>query len=336
MQKIDIVIPVYNAVDYVERCVISLLKHIPEHIHNIILFDDASKPESKARLKKLTADNVLLFHSPVNEGFGKTVNKAVGKATTEFVLVLNSDVEAENDFLNPLMQAMQDPHLLAVNPVDRAHPKYDVYDCSKGYITTFALSGYAFLIKRQVFLDVGGFDAAFGRGYYEDSALARALCATGGHTGIVPHSVLPHHGSKSFSEQEISDLLQRNQSIFRQKYPGVARRVLLCLPKIMAYSELNEAAKQACIQVCRDGGRIVIFNESGSQLLPVYRFTRLAKNTLGLLLFINRSIVRGHKRPLVRTNEVWLFDKTTPWLKLLIQLLACFYPIKVKYLQTQD
>ena len=56
----------------------------------------------------------------VIRGFGRSVNEGVHRTRSELVLVLTSDVRAEDDFLSPLVAAMgRDPTLVAVSPAGR-------------------------------------------------------------------------------------------------------------------------------------------------------------------------------------------------------------------------
>ena len=68
-----------------------------------------------------------------------------------------------------------------------------------GYIETHRLQGHAFLIRRDVFEEVGGFDAAFGRGYYEDVDLGRRLdhAAVGDLASILKQAFNTREGGRS-------------------------------------------------------------------------------------------------------------------------------------------
>lgn len=321
LQKIDIVIPVFNAIDYVERCVESILRYAPESINKIHLLDDSSTEETFSRLEKLQRENVEVYRSRINVGFGKTVNKGVAITTTELVLVLNSDTEAIDNFIKPLLKAMEDPNLLAATPVPKETKKFKPYEQSKGYVKSYILSGYAFIIRRQVFMDLGGFDEDFGRGYYEDGALARSLCSLDGFTGIVPSSILLHHGSKSFSSTEVRELKETNRAKFLAKFPASSKRILFYL-KNVAYSSINEEIKCRCELVCREGGRVSLFSKQDNIPLPNSRFIKIRRGYIGFFLFIYRYIIRGKKRPLAKITEIWIGKDSHYGIKILFKYLG--------------
>ena len=48
-----------------------------------------------------------------------------------------------------------------------------------GYVATYRFQGYAYLVRRDLFVAIGGFDAQFGLGYFEDTDLGRRLVQQG-------------------------------------------------------------------------------------------------------------------------------------------------------------
>src|SRR5665213_3965084 len=90
---LDIVIPVYNALDDVAVCVDSVLRHTDSR-HRIVLVDDAS-PDP--RIAELFADyakrelaQLSLLRNPTNLGFTGTANRGFTLSRNDVVL-LNSD-----------------------------------------------------------------------------------------------------------------------------------------------------------------------------------------------------------------------------------------------------
>ena len=135
------------------------------YLNKLILFDDSSVTETSELLDSLDYPNLEVYHSEENIGYGGTVNKAFAYATSDLVLVLNSDVIANNDFLSPLISAMQSNDKLgAINPAQKRTKKYAKYARKNGCVITYMLSGYAFLIRKEVFISTGMFDPVYGRG----------------------------------------------------------------------------------------------------------------------------------------------------------------------------
>jgi len=328
VNKVDIIIPVYNAPEYTRRCIASLYEHVSKYIHKLIIYDDASDNETAKMLDDLDYPNIEIYHAKQNRGFGGTINKAVEYTSTEFILILNSDVFAKDDFLTPLLNAFKDNgKLAAVNPVPKRTHKYDNCESKNGCVTTFTLSGYAFLIKRNIFVEVGMFDLVFGRGYFEDTALARELAQSGCETGVCPESILEHALSQSFTSSERQELYKKNSVVFRKKYPDASRAVLL-LNRNMSISTVPEVMLNQIDRITSMGGK-VYYSGKNDELLPNYGVKYVNNSFFSLLLFVNRKLVRGYKRPNSKITDVVIGENDKSLIAVIIGFLAkkCNLPL---------
>jgi hypothetical protein len=95
--SIAVIIPNWNDARYLPRCLRSVLEQAtpPEEL---IVVDDASTDDSVAIIKSLIQGNprAQLFVNPVNIGANRTVNDSLGRARSEYVLMLSA-----NDFVLP-------------------------------------------------------------------------------------------------------------------------------------------------------------------------------------------------------------------------------------------
>jgi glycosyltransferase involved in cell wall biosynthesis len=91
--KVSVVIPVYNAEEYLKRAVKSLVS-ISE-INEIILVDDGSTDSSFLLCNKLSSDNdkikVLQHHDQHNKGAAASRNLGIRHAKSEFISFLDAD-----------------------------------------------------------------------------------------------------------------------------------------------------------------------------------------------------------------------------------------------------
>src|SRR4029079_18293998 len=71
--KLSIVIPTYNAHEWIEQCLDSIRVHRPSCDYEIIVVDDTSSDDTVAIVKSKFPD-VRLFANDRTLGFGKTVN----------------------------------------------------------------------------------------------------------------------------------------------------------------------------------------------------------------------------------------------------------------------
>ena len=89
----DVVVPVYNAVDDLERCVESVLTHT-DFRYRLVLIDDASPDPAVATyfaaLARRALPHVVLLRNRRNRGFPRTANRGMLLSRADVVL-LNSD-----------------------------------------------------------------------------------------------------------------------------------------------------------------------------------------------------------------------------------------------------
>lgn len=100
--KVSIIVPVYNAEKYLERCINSLKNQSLESIE-IILVDDSSTDSSLEICKKFAAEDsrINVIHK-VNEGAGYARNAALETASGEYIGFADSDDYVEKNMFETL------------------------------------------------------------------------------------------------------------------------------------------------------------------------------------------------------------------------------------------
>lgn len=106
MEKVSIVVPVYNMGDKIETCVQSLINQTYRNIE-IILVDDGSKDDSYAHCLHLTEidSRVVALHTE-NRGSGPARNTGIENATGRYIYFPDADDYLEPDAINILVGAM--------------------------------------------------------------------------------------------------------------------------------------------------------------------------------------------------------------------------------------
>ncbi|WP_228394364.1 glycosyltransferase family 2 protein [Chryseobacterium glaciei] len=91
--EISVIIPVYNASEFLEKAVDSALQH--DEVKEIVLIEDKSTDNSLEICERLASDNskIKLYRHPdkENHGAGATRNLGLEKAESEFIAFLDSD-----------------------------------------------------------------------------------------------------------------------------------------------------------------------------------------------------------------------------------------------------
>ena len=89
---LSVVIPVYNASKYLDRCIDSVLKQSYDNFE-LLLIDDCSKDDSYFICKKYAEQDkrVKVYQNSHNSGVSATRNSGIQKATGEYICFIDSD-----------------------------------------------------------------------------------------------------------------------------------------------------------------------------------------------------------------------------------------------------
>ena len=99
--EFSIIIPAYNAANYIVRCLDSLKKQTMSDFE-VVIVDDGSSDNTLTVLKNYSdAQPQMLFqiHHQENEGAGPTRNKALKLAKGDYIVFLDSDDYLDSDYL---------------------------------------------------------------------------------------------------------------------------------------------------------------------------------------------------------------------------------------------
>lgn len=91
MSKIDvsIIVPIYNAEKYLNKCLDSLIKQTKKELE-FVLINDGSTDNSDKIISSYT-DKRIKYYKNKNQGIGKTRNFGLSKATGDYIMFLDSD-----------------------------------------------------------------------------------------------------------------------------------------------------------------------------------------------------------------------------------------------------
>ena len=109
MEKVSIIIPVYNAEKWLRRCVDSVLSQTYLNIE-VILIDDGSTDKSGIICDNYSSkDNRVKAIHKENAGVSEARNDGIAAATGEFIVFIDADDWMEIDVVETLMQHMEYP-----------------------------------------------------------------------------------------------------------------------------------------------------------------------------------------------------------------------------------
>jgi len=130
--KVDIVVPIYNAYEYTVECIKSVIKYTDLETHRLLLINDKSPDERiLPTLKKFSEENsklnIIVLENEENLGFVKTVNKGMKYSDENDVLLLNSDTEVTKNWLDKIIKcAYTNSHIATVTPLTNNGTIYSI------------------------------------------------------------------------------------------------------------------------------------------------------------------------------------------------------------------
>lgn len=124
MNKVTIVIPCYNAENYIDSCIDSLLKQEYQHF-NVIFIDDASKDRTVEKLENSVLNcnlDIKILKNKENSGPAVSRNRGILSAVTKYITFCDIDDSYEPNYLSKLLSELEK------NDADLAFCGYSVVD----------------------------------------------------------------------------------------------------------------------------------------------------------------------------------------------------------------
>ena len=268
--KVSVVMPNLNGKELLEKNLPKLIaakNYTPNSILEIIIVDDGSWDDSVALIKD-KFPSVRLIRHKINRGFSAAVNTGVRSAKGDLILLINTDVLPEKDFLVSVLPRFDDPKMFAISLHERGmgYAKGAFYD---GYIqlapgeesskfqNSFYVSGGSGVFSRVHWVSLGGMDEKLlSPFYWEDIDLCYRAAKRGLILGWEPGGIVEHHHESTiskFPKSYVQRVRERNQllciwknitspalirkhvvGIFMRlfKHPGYIRVVLMALARL--------------------------------------------------------------------------------------------------------
>lgn len=203
--NLDIIIVTYNSEKWLKECIESIenQKNFDLSKVNIYFIDNKSKDNTVNKLEEYKRKSKLgsfnIIENSKNSGFGQANNLAFKNGKSEYVFFLNHDTKLEEDSLEnmqkEILNSSQEFGMWEFRQKPYEHPKY--YNPINGE-TSWA-SGACFVIKREVFEKVEGFDKKIFM-YAEDVDLSWKVRLEGYKIKYMQSAALTHYCYKEAGE----------------------------------------------------------------------------------------------------------------------------------------
>lgn len=249
----SVIIPNFNGENLLAKNLPLILaaKDNPQNqILEIIVVDDGSWDSSVKLLKEKFPQVKLIKHTK-NRGFSAAVNTGARASKGDLIVLLNSDVIPNSDFLKAINKHFENPKVFAVSMHEKGYGwakgifadgyiglamgKEETKPCSSFYV-----SGGSGVFSRKIWMELGGMDEKLlSPFYWEDIDLCYRAVKRGYQILWEPESSVVHkHEStiSKLSKTHVARVRERNQLLFiwknitspnltRKHFAGVLKRL---------------------------------------------------------------------------------------------------------------
>lgn len=246
---LDIVIPVYNRFDLLEKCLAALPEAVGDSPYRVYIVDNGSDVEKAKAFYATTASEHQVFLNRANKGFPQAVNRGARSGYSPYILLLNSDCIMTPGSIAAMLETIRSSDSTGVVgakllfPFDVGQLRPDIRPAGKvqhvgmfvniraDFIHVFsgwssdnqrvnsvgevhAVTGACMLIRRSVWARVGGMFEGYGLGTYEDVDFCMSVHELGYNILVNPNAVGYHYTSASAESQLVPFPLSKNKQIF--------------------------------------------------------------------------------------------------------------------------
>lgn len=239
----SVVIPNWNGRDLLEKYLPSVIEALSGNSANEVIVVDNASEDGSADFVRRQFPQVKVLELSINRGFGGGSNAGFREAANDIVVLLNSDMRVEPDFLAPLLAGFTDEKVFSVScQIFFTDPQKlreetgltqawweggsirvrhrlddqvtDLFPCAYG-------GGGSSAYDRRKFFELGGFDELLAPFYMEDTDLGMLAWKRGWKVLYQPRSVVyhEHRGTigKKFSPHYIRQVVRKNFLLFTWK-----------------------------------------------------------------------------------------------------------------------
>ena len=243
---INVIIPVFNALEFVKKLINSILQSAYRDNVKFIIINDGSNEETANYLENICNKyHFILISNQVNLGYCYSINKGLRYSKSKFKIILNSDTEVSKDWIDYLLLPFHNENIAITGPLSNAAsyqsiPKVkdsegwavnnkinDLENINEKLLKNFQfdypllpiVNGFCMAIRNEVFVKIGYFDEdLFKKGYGEENDFCLRALDAGFLIALNMHCYIYHAKTKSFQTNEKKELTKKSNEILKNKY----------------------------------------------------------------------------------------------------------------------
>ncbi|WBV43864.1 glycosyltransferase [Pseudoroseomonas cervicalis] len=270
---VDVIVPVYAGFDETMRCLYSVLAAPQRTPFRLVVVDDhGPEPALREALRDLGARGLIDLHAtPQNLGFVGACNLGMALHPERDVLLLNSDTEVHNDWLDRMhAAARRRPDTGTVTPFSNnaeifSYPRANRDNWLRlglddatldrlaaeanpgGEVEVPTGVGFCMYVRRDCLDRIGLLDREnFGKGYGEENDLCRRAADAGWRNILAADVFVRHHGAASFGASKAARVEAAVRKV-EELHPGYGQLVsdFIARNPMQGYREALDLARMA-------------------------------------------------------------------------------------------
>ena len=214
--KCDIIIPVWNQLEYTKQLVDSIFKNTTFKDYKFIFIDNGSQDGTLEYLK--TLKNTTIIKNSENIGVAPAWNQGLSLSTATYKVIMNNDIMVAPGWLSNMIYTMENKNIKIACPystegeLPAAFPNnYTPVDTVKASDRLF---GFCFCVHKEAVEAIGEFDERFKMAWYEDrdyDSRARRLKID---PYLISGSYIHHFGSKTLQHLVSKEQYIENNRVY--------------------------------------------------------------------------------------------------------------------------
>lgn len=256
--KVAVIVLNWNGEKLLQEFLPSVVKNTNPELGKVVVVDNASSDSSAEVMRREFLD-VEYVQFDENYGFAGGYNRAIALREEEIVVLLNSDVEVGEKWLEPMVELLDaEPDVLAVQPKIMAYKdkgRFEYAGACGGFIDklgfpfcrgrildaleydhgqyddvreVFWCSGAVLCIRREAYLKVGGLDERF-FAHMEEIDMCWRLRNRGGVLKVCPAAVVYHLGGGSLPMNHPRKLFLNYRNNLLMLYKNLTKEEWRCV-----------------------------------------------------------------------------------------------------------
>jgi len=240
---LDVIVPVYRGLEATSRCIESILSSTPQIEFELIVVDDAT-PEPELHRWLRDRQGITLLRQASRQGFAAAVNRALALHPQRDAVVVHSDAEVANDWLDRLAaHAAGAPDIGSVAPFTSSggvasYPRNGISNALPDGHSVASLdalfrranagasvpvplaSGPCVYLRRECVAAVGALDGGpLGSDYGVEQDFCLRAASAGFRHLLAADVFVGHDGAQTYGPQEAQELAARAERALDKLFP---------------------------------------------------------------------------------------------------------------------